>query len=519
MSNWRLVEGLESMILDDKVYLYPISSSKKSSNHRTEILKNISPDEEDSLVHKSIDVNSFNIKLDEYFQAYIKSSEFPDPEKYYLVMNFFEGSAGKMITQTDCRNGIFDDAFEAAFNENYVGKVMFVSENMKDYDNCMDEMIRIMSCEVGKKTRKWIPGHRYDSPTETLYYLGEFKSHRANELMSKYLGDEEMSTVHLVVNNIKGLTKISEVFNTRMFGDVTKADNTIRVLEKIPLMVDSGEKLENDIKDMDLSTKWNEMLSLVLKDKNSSIKQILDVVCYNNVETTDNSYKNISSDIIDEIKYRIDSIIEKCLLIYWDTDVPISGVLNKSVKAIKSTNSIESNINTILDCIGGDNYFEDINAYSPLYYPTLLMRLGIDIRSLIEQYIKSYSPQDLVFESLDNYVKYGDLYFTYRDMTKTDIIIDQVNSNKRQELKNYFDLLLTKEIKDLVDQAKNNPSKITRYCSVKGNGGTRFCRAVVTLNDILKNREFNLPENLTNEILKNKFRKVTIEFDLNNTIK
>lgn len=515
MNNWRLVEELESIFQDDKVYLYPSLTGKgtrKKSNHKAEIMKNLAIND-DGILEKRIESNIFTLKLDEYLQVWVKNPEFPDPDKFYLADNFVEFT-GKIITQLTCKAGEFDTEFEAAFSESYVGKVMFVSQDMKEYDEYMNEMIRIVSCEMNKKTKKWIPGHRYDSPTETLYYLGEFLAHKSNALMSSYLKDEDMVPVHLVTDNIKGLKKISEVFKTKLYGDMATSNNQIKILEKTPLMVDTGEKLENDLDTIDLSLSWNEILGNAIKS-GGSFRQVLDVMCYNNILTTDDSYRNVSQDIKDEIKNMIRVAVDKFLLIYWNTETPINSIFNRTVKTLGEKNNIDDNVSTILGSIFEDNFLEDLNAYSPIYYETILNRLGIDIREIIKECINDCNPDDLVLSSLANYITYGDLYFTYRHLDKTSITLSTSNKDK---LKNVFSLTLSSKLRDMLNEAKNNSAVVSKFVKIASYRNQELVKAVITLDDLLKYCGSNPPESLKNDIIKDKFRKVTIEFDLNKEI-
>lgn len=233
--SWRLSPNIIAIITKNND-IYMISSEKKS--YKTSIIKKI----KDEFFEKDISEIKFSIKFNKDLDLEVKSSELG--ENWYKVKNFDKSEIGELLTSAENRNGIFQSSdFSIAVSDYNIEEVRLYCPSMSSYKSCVDEMTRRVNCEFYKKTRKWIPGHRYDSLEGTIYYLGEAKSFiKEDKCCAKT--PSAMSIKFLYVTEIMESEKtISDVFRNRVYGD---GPNDIKSLDKQDSMCDSGEVLVND---------------------------------------------------------------------------------------------------------------------------------------------------------------------------------------------------------------------------------------------------------------------------------
>lgn len=425
--NWRLVSGMVAYIITDKkddntavnrsVYLSP--TGKKS--YENAVVKCI-PTNFTKFVINDEDCK-FQIKIDDKFNIFIKYKGFPEKDEWYLVENTYFDSMyfGEIFTQVENNKGNFDNKyFEAVFSDKFIDKVFFINDEMNVYNSAFQEFRRRINCQLCKKTKKWIPGHRYDSEKSTYYYLGEFVT-RLNE-DGLFLDDSSVRTIHLVVSEIdKSDKSISDV--------IKRGVKNFTMLDSLPSMVDSGKVLEDD-GIQDIQVYWDEMIQNTLSNIGS--KNQYGFVRYNetarhlfnifSIQSKGNLKYNLSEESKDKIKKLIKDMLIEDMLIHWDNNH------NRADSNLSSSNSVEQNLKNLKNL-----FFRNIvdqNIKKNIYYLALIDKLGLDFAKLVETAFLSTHVKDLVFDSsFDNYVKFGSIYLpNHPDCNSDKVSVQRVNS-------------------------------------------------------------------------------------------
>ena len=425
--NWRLVSGMVAYIITDKkddnttvnrsVYLSP--TGKKS--YENAVVKCI-PTNFTKFVINDEDCK-FQIKIDDKFNIFIKYKGFPEKDEWYLVENTYFDSMyfGEIFTQVENNKGNFDNKyFEAVFSDKFIDKVFFINDEMNVYNSAFQEFRRRINCQLCKKTKKWIPGHRYDSEKSTYYYLGEFVT-RLNE-DGLFLDDSSVRTIHLVVSEIdKSDKSISDV--------IKRGVKNFTMLNSLPSMVDSGKVLEDD-GIQDIQVYWDEMIQNTLSNIGS--KNQYGFVQYNgtarhlfnifSIQSKGNLKYNLSEESKDKIKKLIKDMLIEDMLIHWDNNH------NRADSNLSSSNSVEQNLKNLKNL-----FFRNIvdqKIRKNIYYLALIDKLGLDFAKLVETTFLSTHVKDLVFDSsFDNYVKFGSIYLpNHPDCNSDKVSVQRVNS-------------------------------------------------------------------------------------------
>lgn len=409
--------------------------------------------------------------------------------------------SGFILTQVGSKKGgELEGIFEAIICPSYYpGKVFFVSQEMKEYDSCFNEMARVINCSLFKKTRKWKPGHRYDSDKKTYFYLGEFMINQEED-NSAYMYSDPPRFVHLVSKNIRGCKTVSDV----LFSQPLSYGGLI-ALDKLPLMVDSGECLKDDISDKDMKDLRLPLFEKYLSDGRRP-DEILSCLSYS------------IQDVEDKIKNYIISIykeeLHKVLLTYWKSN-SFTDLGNR-----EEGEDIKEAIR--LTCKQINPY----NIYSNLYYYDLFKKIGIDLTSITKEAIENFSFKKSMFTNFEDYVSFCKLYFKYHDNTLSERTINQRSKSiylgygeKKSKISKISDILignyLSQEIINIIGEVLTDTSfDVTYFQNIKNNPSD-FVRVKITLEDIIRHRKGidNIPNNLKREIMDNKFQNVIIEFD------
>lgn len=509
MGNWRLVSDLFVYVSTKKeVYFAPIDDKKIQSA----IIRQI----ESPYFELKIENSEFNIKLQEDLNLYIKSNQLPEKERYYKINNFNTNSLGEIITQIKNNKGDFLDVeFEAIFSDDFPGIVSFVNNSMSQYKGCFEEMKRRVNCELCKKTKKWIPGHRYDTLTNTIYYLGEVKSKKLTLTNSELQDGISMPTAYLYVEEIDQCKKISEVLRTKCFG------KDIRVLFNQVSMVDCGQVLENDFGEF--QDYWEDLITNTEKEENcidnfgnsiyNNPKNIFSVISYQS------GIKDltVSSEIRTVLEKVIKTLMEQTLRNYWN--------YNTSSIKLNSKQSIEENTKGLITLTF--TKIKDENILRLLYYTELFNKYNIPIENIAKEILLNWNEDD-IFNNFDLYLKYlGYISIHYQK----DYIILQREKTKIYNIKDFIkvsDLFGENELSDsiikLFEKAKSNYgvgiSKFEYY-----NIGTKkdpkiYISANIELNDLIKYFDGvdNMSKNLKNIIMKKKFIEVDISVDYNKVL-
>ena len=420
--------------------------------------------------------------------AYVKSPRFPNPGEYYRVINFLEKSAYQTLGEVENQCGVFKNKFEAFFTDY---QVSFICQEMSNYKEAVDEMMRRFYTEMGKKTKKWIPGHRYDNSEGTMYYLGSFLSKKKEEFNSGFYNAlEDLKPVHLYVNSLKDTEKtISDVFKGRTYKDIKVIWDT-----NLPSCVDSGEALKDD--SPSLYNLYVEMIENAMKTE-TDIKPIFDCLCYQSPHDP--------IDYPDElgviVKGIVKDLIEEVILNNWNIERA------RSDRQIGTTEIKENNIDRIKILLM--NSIKDGNILGKYYYEGLFKALGINIEDGIEDYLKSWNESDLT-KDFDTFYKYNK-YFQKRAEAKN-ITSNQRNGEKTVKITDLFGSgVLGNTILELVEYANNNFGEgVSEYNAVKINRTSSSIACTITLQDLLKFKDS--PE-LREEMLRFRFSKAIIYFD------
>lgn len=484
---WKIANELTLYLSDKNAYLVNFEGLKKR-----EIL--LLKREVGNYKEVSVDTNEFELRIrpDLRLEALIEG-------EWRLIKNQIGiDYSGFILTQIKSDKGKLDGTFEAIICPTiYPGKVFFVSTDMEEYDSCFNEMVRVINCNMFKKTRKWIPGHRYDSTKETYFYLGEYLINLESDIYASTFNNQP-NLVHLVSKNIKGCKTIKDVFFKHPL-----AYEGLEVLEKLPLMVDSGEALIDDMK------------NIKMKD--------LRLPLFENFLS--NGYK--PSEILSSLAYDINEVEDKI------KDY-ILEIYNKHLYTTLLT-YWKSNSSSPLGKDGEDNVKEAIrltcrsinptNIFSNIYYEGLFNAIGIDIKKITNDVISKFTFKEAMFSNFEKYVNQGELYFKYHDNSIVERSINQRSKslsyyNQKPEITKLEKVIpghyLVQEIKNIVNEATAEVSFDVTYYQVFDN----YTRVKITLDDIIKHRKGiqNIPENLKRDIMDNRFQTIIIEFDKDSAI-
>ena len=500
-NSWRLVTDLKLIIFSEdsikKVCLIPAGKNYFEQVYK-KYLKNCP--------YQEIELNdeiSFNARVEKDLTLSILVNDV-----WYVVKNFSgENGLGDLISQIDCTAGSFTEKVEPIFSDDSPTEVKFTNEGMDSYDECFDEMIRRVNCSMLKKTRKWIPGHRYDSEKETYIYLGKVFSHKEDKYSSDYLKEKEMVENYLVLRSAKGIKTNIDALDSKIVSD---EGNNIQVLYKLPLMVDSGEKIE--ILDEHFEDFRDKMIQRLNNDNNKGkvpLKEALNVYCYRSNKAAE-TISDASRDILIQfIKTKLTNILVKFYNIefYFPKE-----------KTLSNKKSVEENVQALqrifLDDIDRDNIIQS------LYYPEQFKDLGIDLQSICEEILYRFNMNQVVFGDFDNYIAFAEDYFKYHEIgvpRKTSIQLKDKAFKKKnvtlEEVLGEGELLTS--VKELLSSVvSGNYLDITK-CEILENN---IMSVTITLSDLIKFRQ-DLTKNLKTEIMKNKFQILDIKFDKDLEIK
>lgn len=522
-NSWRLTSDLIAYFPCDlsvsagkRVFL----ASPEKKSYKAAVQKNI----ESVFDEVIIESNSFKLKVSNDLSVYVKCDEFPDPEQYYLVCNMYRTAfgvpmIGNIITQVKSDKANFGDTvFEAVFSEDSQESVYFMTPEMAEYKSAFEEMKRRMNCTLNKKVKKWIPGGRYDTLTNTYYYLGEFKSRKKNELNSDFLGDSSMVPAYLYVSELGDEKKISDILKTRKIGS---GPEDIQIMYSLPSAVDSGNVLENDItclKDyqkyiFDNSMKEYTITSDYGFSSYSNPKYILDILSLKSSES--DSYADLIPESVSEM---IKNMLHEVVLCSWDLNK------NREDIYIGEGNNNDKNAENLVRRFYQD--FKDGNAMRNLYYRKLFIDLGININEIAVEVVSQGNPESLILSGIENYVSLGSIYFKnhFTDASRK-ISRQRIKStNYTLEVVKLSDLFsatpnLLLDIKDLIENARNNFGLGVRTFYYTNTGTKKSPKIYTTIEvDILDLIKYyggikNIPEVIVNEIISSKFWNLQVLID------
>ena len=521
--DWRLTPTVEAFLIvgTDRKLVYLAAGEKKQ--YKNAVLKQItSPSYRE--VH--VGLNEFDLKFameefEDSLVAYVKNTKAFGDDSWYKVMNFSSRHKDMFFAELNSFKGAFPDCtFEAIFSESNPAKVSFSTTEMSNYRDFASEMRRRLNCEYGKKCKKWIPGHRYDTIKETYYYLGTLRSRRAEELNSNFLDDGEMVPVHLYVNDISEEEKtISDVLKNRTFGS---GDSDIKVMYAFPSAVDSEAGLVDDFNDGDIRDFWETMLDNSIKKCTrtnefgyvdfSGIKRVFDIFCYQSEYLYE--YPEPTSALFTKLGVFLREVLDSTVLATWNlTGVRKDLCLMESMSDEEKVRSLIKNL-----------YFStlDVNTARYAYYEKMMSTLSIPIEKIALSALASFSESNLM-KDFGTYVKYSE-YFDRRKVASEITVKQRVNTTQfKLETNKVSEVFGSNNLSNLLIEmatfAKGNyGSGVSSYLIY--NIGTKskpleYINMEISLADIIKwyKGVDNIPASVKSDIISGKFTKAIIVID------
>ena len=536
---WRLVTELSAFVSnqENKVWLYMDGKKVYKSN----VMKQINGDyRTKDLILDSIllDNNEFQLKLDKNFSVFVKSKELPKKDEWYELCNFASDPkyVGAFLEDCSIDKGVVNSGsvFEAAFSEDYPGEVVLACDGMKDYEDYFNEMTRVVNCSIFKKTgsAKWKPGYRYDTETQTYYYLGEVLVRRRDNLDSELLDQSDYVKGYLVASKIDRKTEktVEDVLKNHVLGQGTD-ENKLQVLFSPKPMVEGSKVLEVP-EDFDI-TNYRDMMVDVAVSKctvpygNSwrdytdlfSIFEPLSLMSENVKD-----YSNLRGDTKEQLEVVLSTTILNTII---TTNSIQTGVTMFSV----TKDSTRKDTDLVNDVV--ESYFintmNDSNVSRVSYYTRLFRDLGISVSDIAAEIVDSYSDEGTIFKDLDSMYNFIELYRKNHWSYEAEVFDQLKNSAKfntsgQKPLTSVLSNKVADVIVELVEKARECYGTCICEYRVDNNGTTRspleYEYFKITLTDIVNyyNGVSNVPQSLSNELVAGRFREVTIRTDRNSKV-
>ena len=501
--NWRLTSEVVAYISPSKKKVWLAATEKKQYQVGVIRLINGEPYQEIRLYE-----NQFSLRFggeEDNLDIYLKCEELPDD--WFKVANFYKPGVWSLIEGHTIIDGKLEEKFEVIFEEE-IPYVSFIEPNMKNFKKCFEEMRRKMNCEMCKKTTKWIPGHRYDSYTESIFPLCTTKLRKISLTNSEFLKDpSKMPEVWIYVGELGDEKTVSEVLKNRSFGD---GPTDLKITFKTKSMVDSGEVLGNDYSG-NIKDYWIPIYENAIKAE-KPLKDILDTFStYSDSENPEINLKDITQ-----------VAIESVLIENWNLDSTRSDLL------VGDKYKEEENIERTkkLFVISG---IKDTNFLKGLYYPELYKELGVDMEGAVKEAIKNVGGVRMT-QDFNTYLKYQRYWEKPGRIDSEKCCSKQriKSTNYKLDVVTLKDLYGDTELKDTIIGAVNEVREnfglgATEYSIV--NIGSRkepkeYIICKLTLSDLIKYKKgvSKMSENLKNEIIRNHFVWVQVVFDKDGTL-
>lgn len=529
IKNWRITSDIVLMIENTNGENIAYIASPEKKKYEVEVSKLC----KNSYIKETIENNDLEIKLtgseNNELCIYLKTNQL-EKLGWVRVANFYNLSIWNILGQCSTKYGIFSNKFKAIFSEADIKTVSFISPDMKEYSDTVEEMKRRLKCEIGKKTRLLKPGHRYDLEKETRYYLCNVVSRKICKYASSFSDDliTSKTPAYIYTNMIKDSDKsISDILNNRKFGD-GPYDLKVAILEKTS-WVDSGIRLSDDFSG-NIKDYWDNIITNTANfgktklEKSSyeiysNIADILGILGCQSL--TDLTY-DISENLSKTLKKVISSCLEYTLLVNWN-------LRNKHTELeILDTKSVEKNSEALERLFLSSIYDGNINKYS--YYQSLLGNLNINFNKTSEILVAGFSEVDLSSD-FNSYLKYRFfwrnkkyVYSTHKNILDYSLNLTQPNNKTTPlALEDIFGCgELSETIRDIYKDAINNYGYGVESFSVKStkNNDDKIVFCCITLDDILKLKKggSELSDSLKNEIVLNKFDSIVINCKLSDKI-
>jgi len=536
---WRLVTELSAFVSnqENKVWLYMDGKKVYKSN----VMKQINGDyRTKDLILDSIllDNNEFQLKLDKNFSVFVKSKELPKKDEWYELCNFASDPkyVGAFLEDCSIDKGIVNSGsvFEAAFSEDYPGEVVLACDGMKDYEDYFNEMTRVVNCSIFKKTggTKWKPGYRYDTETQTYYYLGEVLVRRRDNLDSELLDQADYVKGYLVASKIDRKTEktVEDVLKNHVLGQGAD-ENKLQVLFSPKPMVEGSKVLEVP-EDFDI-TNYRDMMVDVAVNKctvpyGNSWRDYTDLFSiFEPLSLMSEKVKDYSN-LRDDTKEQLEVVLSTTIL---NTIITTNSIQTGVTMFSITKDSTRNNKDLINDVV--ESYFintmNDSNVSRVSYYTELFKDLGISVSDIAADIVDSYSDEGTIFKDLDSMYNFIELYRKNHWSYDAEIFDQLKDSAKfstsgQKPLTSVLSNKVADVIVELVEKARESYGTCICEYRVENNGTTRspleYEYFKITLTDIVNyyNGVSNVPQSLSNELVAGRFREVTIRTDRNSKV-
>ena len=496
-----LVTDLMSFIVVGQKQLYLAIFNDKREN--TKVKKTV----KESITERRINDNHFRLKLKigENWDIEAFISENPDlpTTDEYKVMNFDPNSAYRLLLEAENKKGEFNEKVEACFLGGEKELVTFTCQEMSSYGDIENEMIRSFFSKSGRKTKKWIPGHRYDNKEKTFYYLGEFYCRKKSGIDSPFFNTiEELTQVGLYVDSLKGEKTIEDVLKGRSFSK-SENDEGIKILwgEK-PGCIDSGEILKQDTPLPMLSSMYLD----IIKNTPEIVENQLSVYNLLSCISMDEPV-GYSEEVKDIVKDLVKMGIKKTLFDNWD--IPRSIEDKEIGKKYLMDKNAEKLANLFIISLGDNNILEKT------YYAGFFGEMGISLVDVAKDVLKDWNEDDFI-KTFEDFLKNKE-YFSKRSTIKQTTSFQRSGDTKISIKDLYGDSELTDTLKNLIKYSRDNFGLgVSSFKEIKMSSKEFTITCKITIDDVIDFLgEDKLTSSLKDEILSNRFTKLTIYFDKN----
>lgn len=496
----------------------------------------------------------FSLKIGPRMTLLAKHPNFPEPEKWYPIRNWMlqlsereqRDQIGEYLMVTSTEEGEFKEKWTPLFDSELDKSVNFICESMPEWDEKQEEIIRRMSFETGKKTTKWIPGHRYDSEIKSFWYLGEVKNRIENRSNNSketfYWGNNpgEIESKHsamcFLAKSPNDLENIWENVVVSINRD-RKNLNYFDLLVKKPKVVDSGIWCE------DLGAKfWDNPMEWRI----GMIKRTLEEVCketrlFGGIEST--SYYNINLALeplylylgdkdeadMEKIGEYVNPILTPVVLNCFETIM--SYHLQDLDPKENGYEVKEENVDKLVSQFIS-TYIREFFSEKKILIKGLFKALGNPLETLASNFLNDFKLKDrldLDWETylknvkyLENSVTLSHRYFDLRKKPSESYL--KKSGIKDSSLEGIIDKSLAKE--NISGETKNLLVDMIKWCKDnKGIGLTKYwvnknkeIEIIVTLSDVInryKSSDTEIPEEYKKGIMADRLWKCTIIADSN----
>lgn len=492
----------------------------------------------------------FSMKVGPRMTLLTKHPDFPDPEKWYPVRNWMLQSTekdqkeqlGEYFLSTSLKKGEFEGKWVPLFDPELDKSVNFICESMPEWEEKQEEIIRRVNFEMGKKTTKWIPGHKYDSENNSFWYLGEVKTrieHRSNSSRETFYWGNSTTNLELKESLKCFLSKAPTnpdniwdnvvISMTREKGNLNYFD----VLVKKPKVVDSGEWIPEGTNPWENPKEWR--IGMITRTLENVCK---DTKVFGGVESV--NYYNLNYALeplylylgekdepdMEKIGEYVNPILTPVILECFDT---IMSYHFNDLDPKNAEGTLEDKVEKLVSNFIS-NYIRELFAGKRVLIEDLFKSLGNPLKKLAKDFLSTFELNNKLNMEWENYLKnvkylensvrYSHRYFDIRKKIKESYL--KKNGLKEDHITGVMDKTLSNEsiskntrnlLVDMITWAKSNDGiGLTKYWVNKNNE----VEINLTLKDIINRWESegtDIPEDYKKGIMKDKLWKYTIIAD------